>query len=116
MEDYCDIVKECDILVAQPLLEKVFSCGVCNEIKTAFKNKIPVFYLDVKGRRVFQINSLKGFRSLTRKETICAFRSVTAELESKKLVERLTPSEKVGRIYRLSGRGRLVLRMVRELR
>jgi predicted transcriptional regulator len=39
-----------------------------------------------------------------------------AELESKKLVECLTPSEKVGRIYRLSGKGRRVLRMVGELK
>jgi hypothetical protein len=39
-----------------------------------------------------------------------------AELESKKLVERLTPSEKVGRIYRLSEKGRRVLGMVRGLK
>jgi len=38
-----------------------------------------------------------------------------SELESRKLVECLTPSEKVGRIYRLSGEGRRVLRMVKEL-
>jgi len=37
------------------------------------------------------------------------------ELESRKLVECLTPAEKVGRIYRLSGEGRRVLRMVKEL-
>lgn len=39
-----------------------------------------------------------------------------AELESRKLVECLTPSEKVGRIYRLSGKGRRVLKMVKELK
>jgi len=37
------------------------------------------------------------------------------ELESRKLVECLTPAEKVGRIYRLSAEGRRVLRMVKEL-
>jgi len=37
------------------------------------------------------------------------------ELESRKLVECLTPAEKVGRIYRLSGEGRRVLKMVKEL-
>jgi len=38
-----------------------------------------------------------------------------AELESKKLVECLTPSEKVGRIYRLSGEGKRVLGAVKGL-
>jgi len=38
-----------------------------------------------------------------------------SELESRKLVECLTPAEKVGRIYRLSERGRRVLRIVKEL-
>ena len=37
------------------------------------------------------------------------------ELESRKLVECLTPAEKVGRIYRLSERGRRVLKMVGKL-
>jgi predicted transcriptional regulator len=37
------------------------------------------------------------------------------ELESRKLVECLTPAEKVGRIYRLSAEGRRVLKMVEEL-
>lgn len=37
------------------------------------------------------------------------------ELESRKLVECLTPAEKVGRIFRLSERGRRVLKMVKEL-
>ena len=37
------------------------------------------------------------------------------ELESKKLVVCLTPSEKVGRIYRLTERGKKVLKMVKEL-
>jgi predicted transcriptional regulator len=38
-----------------------------------------------------------------------------SELEFRKLVECLTPGEKVGRIYRLSAEGRRVLRMVKEL-
>lgn len=37
------------------------------------------------------------------------------ELESKKLVKCLTPTEKVGRVYRLTKRGRKVLKMVKEL-
>jgi len=37
------------------------------------------------------------------------------ELESRKLVECLTPSEKVGRIYRLSAEGRRVLRATKEM-
>ena len=38
-----------------------------------------------------------------------------SELESKKLVVCLTPSEKVGRIYRLTERGKRVLKTVKEL-
>jgi len=37
------------------------------------------------------------------------------ELESRKLVECLTPSERVGRIYRLSEKGRQVLKMIKKL-
>lgn len=37
------------------------------------------------------------------------------ELESKKLVVCLTPAEKVGRIYRLTERGKRVLKMVKGL-
>jgi predicted transcriptional regulator len=37
------------------------------------------------------------------------------ELESKKLIECLTPSERVGRIYGLSEKGRQVFRLVKKL-
>lgn len=37
------------------------------------------------------------------------------ELEAKGLVECLTPSERVGRIYRLTKRGLRALRLVKEL-
>jgi predicted transcriptional regulator len=38
------------------------------------------------------------------------------ELEFKKLVECLTPSERVGRIYRLSAKGRRVLKSIEEMK
>ena len=73
MENYCDIVKECDILVAQPLSEKVFSCGVFDEINTALKSNVPVFCLDINTEKIFRIDSLYGFKCLNREETIRAF-------------------------------------------
>lgn len=73
MDDYCDMVKKCDILVAQPVSKKVLTCGVCNEIKTAVKSKIPVFCIDVKGGKIFKINSLDKFKCLNREETIRAY-------------------------------------------
>lgn len=75
MNDYCDIVKKCDILVAQPLSKKVLSAGVCKEIKTAFKSKIPVFCLDVNSGKIFKINNLDKFKCLNQEETILAFRA-----------------------------------------
>lgn len=73
MGDYCDMVKKCDILVAQPLSKKVLTAGVFKEIKTAFKNKIPVFRLDVKSGKIFRISSLEKFKCLNQEETIRAF-------------------------------------------
>ncbi len=44
MNDYCDIVKKCHILVAHPLSKNVLSAGVVKEIKTALKHEIPQNY------------------------------------------------------------------------
>lgn len=69
MDDFCNFVKKCDILVAHPLSKNVLSAGVWKEIKKAFKCRIPVFCLDLERRTIFKMDSLKGFRCLSREET-----------------------------------------------
>ena len=75
MDDFCALVRKCDMLVAQPLSKNVLTAGVRAEIETAFKFKIPVFCLDLESRKISKIKSLKHFKCLSVEETRHATRT-----------------------------------------